>query len=308
MGTHSTQHNAPNGADRIETMSRIDHMADIAAQIKAAIAALPKDKATWRQTWKTGHDGGAKRSNGEAFTGGNNPWLGLVGATRGYGSSYWFTSKQATEAGARLNWDAAQGQHATVLRPRIMKDEKNVGEMKVIGFTGYRVYNGDLCEGWTDPVVEARSIPEPGPAAAAIIGVWGGVTESGGRAFYRPSSDTVTVPPRDAFETLADYVGTAAHEKAHQSGHRTRLNRDGIVNPAIFGDHTYAAEELVAESAACFLLGRLGLQTDSHLNNSAAYLKSWNRKLESDPQLLIKSMGQGMRAAEYILRAAGLPQ
>ena len=113
MGTHSTQHNAPNGADRIETMSRIDHMADIAAQIKAAIAALPKDKATWRQTWKTGHDGGAKRSNGEAFTGGNNPWLGLVGATRGYGSSYWFF-----KAGDRSRRTAQLGRRSGTARDR----------------------------------------------------------------------------------------------------------------------------------------------------------------------------------------------
>ena len=296
---------APDGADRIETMTKIDHLEDMKAQL---LAAIETGTRPWEKCWDVGNGGGALRSTGEPFTGGNNPWLCLVGAARGYASAHWFTSKQATAAGCPLAWDRAEGQHATVLRPRMVKDQDDPSKMRLVGFTGYRVYNGDLCEGWADPVREAREIPEPDAAAAAILGIWGGVQHGGDRAYYRPSADTVTLPARDAFHTLADYIGTGCHEKAHQSGHRTRLAREGVTNPAIFGEHTYAEEELVAESAASFLLGHLGMQTDAHLDNSAAYLRSWNERLTADPQALIRAMGQGIRAAEYILRAAGLAQ
>ena len=285
--------------------SKIDHMADMAEQLTEVMGKVTRP---WEKTWDVGNGGGALRSNGEPFTGGNNPWLMLTAMARGYGSSYWFTSKQAREAGCPLDWDTAKGQHATVLRPKMVRDAESADPkaLKCIGFMGYRVYNGDLAQGWTDPKVETRTIPEPDAAGAAIVDLWGGCTHGGDRAFYRPSADAVTVPHRDAFHSLADYLGTVAHEKVHQSGHRTRLDREGITNPAIFGDHTYAEEELVAESGAAFIMGRLGMQTEAHLNNNAAYLNSWHRKLSKDPQALIRAMGAGMRAAEYTLKAAGL--
>jgi antirestriction protein ArdC len=285
------------------TTSTIDHMADLAEQLRTI---LETGARPWIKTWDVAHNGGPITASGKPFTGGNAPWLMLVAANRGYRSSHWFTSKQARDAGCPLDWDAAQGQHATVLRPKFVPDQENPKEMRIVGFMGYRVYNGDLAQGWTDPVREVREIPEPDAAAAAILGLWGGCRHGGTEAFYQPFSDSVTLPPREAFHSLADYVGTGCHEKAHQSGHRTRLNREGIVNPVIWGDHTYAEEELVAESAAAFLLGHLGLQSEAHLNNNAAYLASWNRKLQRDPQVLIRAMGSGMRAARYILQAVGL--
>jgi len=230
----------------------------------------------------------------------------MVAAGRGYGSRTWFTSRQAREAGHPLRWNEAEGRHATVLRPAFRKDRENPTDLVLVGFNAYRVYNGDLCDGWQDPAREVREIPEPDAAAQAIVDVWGGTRHQGDRAFYAPSQDSVTVPPRDAFHSLADYVGTVAHEKSHQSGHRTRLARPGITNHGAFGDHLYAAEELVAESSAAFILGRLGLSCETLRSNNAAYLRSWLKRFASDPKVLIHAMGQGMKAAEYTLKAAGL--
>lgn len=287
----------------------IDHIEDMKQQLRTAFKA---GKAPWRRTWEVAFEGGPITASGKPFSGGNAAWLATVGAMRDYSSSWWFTSKQARAAGCPLPGslfeEGAPRHHVTVCRPRIVKDREDPTKQRVIGYAWYRVYNGDMAQGWTDPVREVREIPEPDAAAAAVLGIWGGVQHGGGRAFYRPSADTVTLPPRDAFETLADYLGTGCHEKAHQSGHRTRLAREGVTNPATFGDHTYATEELVAESAASFLLGHLGLQTDAHLDNSGAYLRSWFSRLEDDPSTLMSAMSQGVRAAEYILRAAGLAQ
>ena len=287
----------------------IDHIEDMKQQLRTAFEA---GKAPWYKAWKVGNTGGPARVNGVAYTGGNAAWLATMGAVRGYESDTFGTSKQFREEGCPLDpaifEEGAPRQHVTACRPRIVKDREDPTKQRVVGYAWYRVYNGDLAQGWTDPVREVREIPEPDAAAAAVLGIWGGVQHGGGRAFYQPSADAVTLPPRDAFETLADYVGTGCHEKAHQSGHRKRLAREGVTNPVIFGDHTYAAEELVAESAASFLLGHLGLQTDAHLNNSGAYLRSWFSRLEDDPSTLMSAMSQGVRAAEYILRAAGLAQ
>jgi len=79
------------------------------------------------------------------------------------------------------------------------------------------------------------------------------ITHKGTEAFYQPSSDKITMPPKKAFPDQAAYYGTALHELAHWTGHESRLNRDGITGRHAFGSEGYAREELRAEMASVFL-------------------------------------------------------
>jgi antirestriction protein ArdC len=66
-----------------------------------------------------------------------------------------------------------------------------------------------------------------------------------------------------------------------------------------FGSGTYAAEELVAEFGAAFLNAEAGVVNT--LENSAAYIASWKRKLQDDPTLLVKAAGKAQKAVDFIL-------
>ena len=68
--------------------------------------------------------------------------------------------------------------------------------------------------------------------------------------FYSPSKDMVQLPPFGASKEAPSYYATALHELGLLDGRKIRLDRD-LSSP--FGDHTYAAEELVAELKSAFL-------------------------------------------------------
>ena len=280
-----------------------NHAADTAKQIEEITFG---DSSSWVKGWNSAAAGGALRTTGDPYTRGNQAHLSLLGMVRGYDSRTWMTSKQGTQAGTPFaSWDDAKGQHATVWAPIVRKNAET-GTDRFCGYRAYRVYNGDLFAGHADPVREEKAdVPAPDEAAAAIVALGGGCIHGGSRAYYRPSSDTVHVPDRQDFASLPEYVATVAHERIHWTGHRSRLDRVGITNPAIFGDHRYAQEEIVAESGAAFLMASLGMLEET-LTNHGAYLRSWLKKAGNTPQDLMQGMGQGIKAAEYALKAAGL--
>ena len=134
------------------------------------------------------------------------------------------------------------------------------------------------------------------------------IIHEGNQAFYRPSTDTVTMPPINAFETTEDYYRTLFHELAHSTGSFNRLNRDFTGR---FGDKKYAFEELIAEFGSVFLSAEAGLIWYNN-SNHAAYLKSWNRSLvhlKADNKFLFRASTQAQKLADFVLQpdAKGQP-
>ena len=90
---------------------------------------------------------------------------------------------------------------------------------------------------------------------------------------------------REDFKSLGDFYATCAHEIAHSTGAKDRLERPGITQGARFGSETYAKEELRAEMASLFLSQEYGIQPDkTHYDNHIAYLESWADVLEKRPE------------------------
>lgn len=122
------------------------------------------------------------------------------------------------------------------------------------------------------------------------------------RAFYRPSTDEVTVPMREQFENLGEFYSTLFHELGHSTGHRTRLNRfTGKAAYASFGSTEYSKEELVAEATAASLLNALGMEEANTFRNSAAYIKDWSTKIKNDPLMYVTAATKAQAAFELIL-------
>ena len=92
-------------------------------------------------------------------------------------------------------------------------------------------------------------------------------------AYYKPTLDVVNVPPMKSFADVNAYYSTLFHEMVHSTGHKTRLDRAGVVSFNGFGTEQYSKEELVAELGASMLCGVAQIDNTT-LDNSASYIKS----------------------------------
>lgn len=170
----------------------------------------------------------------------------------------------------------------------------------------YRVFNIEQTEGiaYEKPEIIQNPDIEPIGTCEEMINNMPQKPEiienEGGRAFYQPSLDRVSLPPMNHFKTVEEYYCTLFHELVHSTGHKDRLDRKEITEVNLFGDHSYSKEELVAEMGACFLQGEAGILHNT-LENSAAYIKGWLKALKSDPKFLIQASGKAQKAADFIL-------
>ncbi|MBD7971403.1 ArdC family protein [Paenibacillus gallinarum] len=211
------------------------------------------------------------------------------------------TYKQITEAGGSVKGAKSQ---IVVFWRWLEKEDADTGEAEKIPMLRYyRVFDIKDCKGIKskrkevsfdhDPIAEAEAIVD-GYADAPPIGF------ASGRAYYMPSPDRVSVPPLQDYPKAEEYYLTLFHELIHSSGHQSRLNRPGIEEYAAFGDENYSKEELIAEIGAAMLCATCGID-NSTIENSAAYIQSWHRKLKNDPTLIVKAAGQAQKATDYIL-------
>ena len=222
-------------------------------------------------------------------------------ASNGYGSPYWLTYKQATERGGHVR----KGEHgARVVFWKIgtretQEPDGDTIERKSILLRYYTVFNVEQCEGITapdstrtvNPIEECERIVQAMPNPPAM--------EQDGRAWYRPSTDTVGMPSRNAFNSSEEYYTTLFHELTHSTGHAKRVGRDGIEKLNTFGSESYSKEELIAEMGAAMLCGVAGIERRT-LSNSAAYLKSWIDVLKSDARMVVSAASQAQKAADFI--------
>ena len=224
----------------------------------------------------------------------------LLSAT-GYGSPYWLTYKQAAERGVHVR----KGQHGTtvVFWKVGTRDVENVdgqsNERTSILLRYYTVFNVEQCDGIVAP--EAAPVVNPIEECERIVRQMPNppAMEQDGRAWYRPSSDTVGMPSRNAFNSAEEFYSTLFHELTHSTGHTKRIGREGIEKLNAFGSESYSKEELIAEMGAAMLCGVAGIERKT-LANSAAYLRSWIDVLKSDARMVVSAASQAQKAADYI--------
>lgn len=115
------------------------------------------------------------------------------------------------------------------------------------------------------------------------------------RAFYRLSTDSIHLPPKEQFKSAANYYATALHELGHWSGHPSRLDRD-LGHP--FGSDAYAKEELRAEIASMLLGAELGIGHDP--SQHTAYIKSWIQVLEDEPLEIFRASADAEKIVSHL--------
>lgn len=282
------------------------------------MAMLDKGIVPWRRPWRTvaGTTTDPVNADGRPYRGLNRLMLGAVAMAEGYKSPVWLTFRKAQQLGGKVT----KGQHGTAVifwkqlevegeNPQTGKREKK----RIPMLRYFTVFNLDQTEGvklskklaemvaedeeWSekDGIASAETIVNGMPMAPVIT-----ETKSN-RAFYRPSTDTITVPLREQFGSIEEFYSTLFHELVHSTGHESRLNRKGAAEVSHqFGDEPYAREELVAEMGNAFLSATAGIDPTT-LENSAAYIASWKGRIKDDPKVLVQAASAGQKAADYIL-------
>lgn len=274
------------------------------------IEKLDQGVVPWKKPWKG--DGFPKNLiSGKEYSGINALILSFL--TREYSSQYWLTFEQAKVCKGFVK----KGEKGTTIVYFSM-NEKIVGKNEegedVIKRTpimrGYTVFNVEQCEGLKHARLNEQkdSEKESQIAFENIIeasAIWDNYIDSpivklGTMACYNKTEDSITMPKETLFDSNVEYYSTLFHEAIHSTGHKSRLNRDGVATSSRFGDAVYSQEELVAEFGAAFLCGKCHIE-QSTIDNSASYIAGWKKALKADNRMVFFAASAAQKAADYIL-------
>lgn len=174
-------------------------------------------------------------------------------------------------------------------------DEAETGKRFVA--RGYWVFNVAQVKGFDLPDVPKLPETERVKDAEAFFSSLGAeIRHRGSKAYYNPGRDFIQLPNFETFRTTADYFNTLAHEVTHWSGAAHRLARD---LSGRFKSNAYAAEELVAELGAAFVMAKLGLSSEPRPDH-AAYIAPWLSLLKSDSRAIFTAASKAQQAVDWL--------
>ena len=281
--------------------------------------------------WDSGHFGKYPRNllkalqgKDQFYNGINNLKLTFTANRLGFKDSRWATFKQAQEAGAKIK-KGAKGVHIEFwqyVKP-IMEVNPETGKKEQVYVideeTGkkvpayaelehpivksYVVFNAEQMEGIEPEKIIKLSHEKTNEAMENMIKnseapvIFDQISTN----YYEPSSDTIHVIPKEHFKSVDAFYATVSHEIAHSTGSEKRLNRVTLTTPSSFGSEIYAKEELRAELTSMFLAQKYSINFDkSHYENHTAYLQSWAKVLENNPNEIFKAASEAEKAMRYI--------
>jgi antirestriction protein ArdC len=236
----------------------------------------------------------------------------LLSASK-YVSPFWMTMRQANELGGHVR----KGEESTIVIFWKVEDQKQIGEdldaeesngknRRRFLLRYYRLFNLEQCE---LPQAVLDKLPkiethehDPIETAERIIADMPNPPEiqyAGSKAFYSSVTDRITLPPRELFISAEEQIATTYHEVSHATGHPKRLNRKSITEAAPFGSPKYSLEEMIAEMSAAYLCAEAGI-SPAVLENQAAYIAGWLKKLRDDRKLVVQAAAQAQHAADYV--------
>jgi N12 class adenine-specific DNA methylase/antirestriction protein ArdC/phage/plasmid primase-like uncharacterized protein len=276
------------------------------------IEQLQQGTAPWQRPWQPGEPSAFSPMNpttGKRYRGINAIQLMMEGRA----DQRWLTYKQAAAAGGQV----MKGEKGTPVQywkfteEQVIKDENgkprlnDQGEKLTLSVKLERprvffatVFNAEQIEGL--PPVQPRKEHEWNAVERAerILQASGAVIRhsESDRAFYRLSTDSIHLPPKDQFESADRYYATALHELGHWSGASQRLARD-LAHP--FGSEGYSKEELRAEIFSMLLGDELGIGHDP--GQHAAYVASWVAVLKNDPLEIFRAAADAEKIQDYVL-------
>lgn len=253
--------------------------------------------AKWLKSWNSAESGAPMNPVSKTQYSGINYMLLQLS---GYNNQHWMTFKQVSDKGGRVKKGEKSTQIIYYKKLKVEAEGSN-GEMvekSIPMLRGYLVFNAEQCEGLPAELYEAPIKREKKFSNLHSIAENSGLNISlrGARAFYSPLSDSITMPPVEAFTNTESFEATLLHELTHLTGHSCRLNR--LEKFGRFGSSAYAFEELIAELGAAFACAKLGIAGEMQ---TAEYIASWLQVLKKDKQAIFKAASEAQKACDWLI-------
>lgn len=255
------------------------------------IEALEANVIPWKKPWKNGL--ATSYITGKPYRGINALVLGSLA-----GGGEFLTFNQGKKLGLKLK-KGSKG-YPVVFWKLTEVVNKETGDISELPFArGYTVFKA------SDFGIEPADKPafvEGKPHDEYLKRYLGrpSLSFGGNSAFYQPSTDSVTLPPKGNFISEGEFLSTLFHEMVHSTGHEKRLGRKGVTGNSKFGSDPYAEEELIAELGTQMLCAEHGVETMGTVENSKAYCQSWARKFKAEPKLIISCAQKAQKASDLI--------
>lgn len=263
------------------------------------LKALDAGTVPWRKPW-IGSGLPKNIVSKKEYRGINILLLGMLP----YKSSWWLTPKQVQKMGGTVKTEEKKNSYPVIFWKWLEGKELDAkGNNKRIPFLRYyRVYNVTQCEGIDDPDAKQHD-REHTPIEAADKLVAGfenkpEIQHKEQQAFYSHANDMVNMPVPESFESGEEYYTVLFHELVHSTGHKGRLDREGISGVGRDREK-HSKEELIAEMGAAFLAGIAGI-SESTIDNSASYIAGWRKKISEEPKLVVQAAANAQKAVDHI--------
>jgi len=285
---------------------------DIYTRITASIVTqLERGVPPWAPAWSAAHPAGPitrpLRHAGQPYSGINVLSLWASAMAHGFAAPIWMTYRQAAELGGQVR--KGEKGSPVVYANALTKtdtDAASGGEIeKTIRFLkGYTVFNAEQIDGlpahyYAPPAPRSEMVVRIAHAEAFFAATGAAINHGGTCAFYRPATDSIQMPPFEAFRDAESYYATLAHEATHWTAAAARCDRQ--FDGKRFGSEGYAMEELVAELGSAFLCADLDLALEPR-EDSASYIASWLEVLKGDNRAIFTAASHAQCATDYLAK------
>lgn len=259
--------------------------------VERLIEAMQAGKIPWKRPWVMPMNAVSKK-----------PYRGinqLMLSTSDFADPRYVTFYQAQELGGHVK---AGAKGFPIVKWNFPTDEDRKKNPNSRPWAkGYTVFNVEQCENLVKLPELTKTEHDSIKEAQAIIDNWADkpkIEFGGFRASYAPMLDRVCMPEMDKFNTSEGFYDTFFHELTHSTGHHSRLNREQAPR---FMEDKYGYEELVAEIGSAMLCAEAGIDNSELTENSAAYLQSWLRAVNNDPDMIPKAASMASKAVDMIM-------
>ena len=272
---------------------------------------IEKGIIPWKAEWDRFANIPINAISGVYYRGVNKLLLSFIAFHKGYNDPRWCTFKQSNSKEWKIKAGAKSARIEFFSFPKEEDLKKadageEVDPKKLHPMVRYyNVFNAEDIEG-IPPLVTKKMEPiEQIHKAERVLkdlenlGVV--INYRGNKAFYKSSTDEITIPPRELFFHTEGFYGTALHEGGHSTGHASRLNRASLLKYHESKEER-AKEELIVEIASVFMCSEIGIRlSEEHYENHAAYIQNWLTALKNDPNELFRAANEASKISDYIL-------
>ncbi len=276
----------------------------------------------WRRPWRVGANSGFPTNvvSRKPYRGINPIILDIAVHRHGFSSKWWATFNQWKSLGGsvkRRPGTVSEGQWGSTvvfwspISKTVTSENGTEEQDKFFVMKTFTVFNLDQVEGSHLDHLRAgygetgKELPEIDIQGAEEVVTKAGISVryGGSQAYYSLTNDSIQMPPKSAFPTVADFAEVLFHETVHATEHESRLGWSRKIRA-----NTYSLGELIAELGACYLSRELGIPAaEENMGNHVAYLANWLTAMKSDTSFIFTAAAQASKASDYILSFSRVP-